>query len=143
MLCPHFIGTPGAIILQPLDHLFDIILCRYQFLHWEQLDRYGDSLHRGYNLAIHQNALHHDPLEGFVSGLRRTVNRVLVLPLHLVPGFLVEGGGVRCQERLYLLSRFIRTLLMVYLQDRVDCAAKATYDGFGLAPVPGARRLSC
>ena len=44
-------------------------------------------------MAIHQNALHHDPLEGFVSGLRRTVNRVLVLPLHMVPGFLVEGGG--------------------------------------------------
>ena len=43
-------------------------------------------------MAIQHNVIRRDPLKGYLSGWRRAVKLGLIPPLHMVTGFLGEGG---------------------------------------------------
>ena len=57
-------------------------------------------------MGIQNDALRRDPLECYPIGQRHAVDRVLVSPIHPMPGFFVEGR-VRSQDHLYLSSRLL------------------------------------
>ena len=58
-----------------------------------------------------------DPLDGYLVGRRRAVSLGPVIPLHIVPCFLVEGM-VRLKEWLDLAASLFWLLLLVHLQTR-------------------------
>ena len=71
-----------------------IVLCSYRVIHRESISKYGDVIPQGWYVVIHHDPVCHDPLSGKLGRRRQAVGHSLVPPLHLVPGLLVEGGGL-------------------------------------------------